>query len=224
MKRGPPPPLFTQVAMNTTLSAATCGITVFLLKFVIVRKYDVGALCNGILAGLVSITAGCGNMECGSAVLTGFIGAFFYMAASMLLVRLKIDDPVDASPVHGACGIWGLLAAGLFDWGKGFDHYHGWSGFGCMTGDDGECLKNVGGTAVGAQIVMILAIIAWAGTLSTLSFLALKYSGLLRIDEHIEKVGYDMHKHSPSKAYAFNAYGGYVKESSSEASGSEGSE
>ncbi|CAE7563912.1 AMT1-2 [Symbiodinium sp. KB8] len=179
-------------------------------------QYDVGALCNGILAGLVSITAGCGNMECGSAVLTGFIGAFFYMAASMLLVRLKIDDPVDASPVHGACGIWGLLAAGLFDWGRGFDHYHGWSGFGCMTGDDGECLKNVGGTAVGAQIVMILAIIAWAGTLSTLSFLALKYSGLLRIDEHIEKVGYDMHKHSPSKAYAFNAYGGYVKESSSE--------
>ena len=181
--------------MNTTLSAATCGITVFLLKFVIVRKYDVGALCNGILAGLVSITAGCGNMECGSAVLTGFIGTFFYMAASMLLVRLKIDDPVDASPVHGACGIWGLLAAGLFDWGQGFDHYHGWSGFGCMAGDDGECLKNVGGTAVGAQIVMILAIIAWAGTLSTLAFLALKFSGLLRIDEHIEKVGYDMHSH-----------------------------
>eukprot|EP00439_Symbiodinium_sp_Y106_P063379 s1557_g9.t2 len=91
--------------MNTTLSAATCGITVFLLKFVLVRKYDVGALCSGILSGLVSITAGCGNMECGSAILTGFIGAFFYQAASSLLVRLKIDDPVDASAVHGACGI-----------------------------------------------------------------------------------------------------------------------
>ena len=139
--------------MNTTLSAATCGITVFLLKFVLVRKYDVGALCSGILSGLVSITAGCGNMECGSAVLTGFIGAFFYQAASSLLVRLKIDDPVDASAVHGACGIWGLLAAGLFDWGKGFDHYHGWSGFGCMTGDDGACRHGPGGAAVGAQIV-----------------------------------------------------------------------
>ncbi|CAE7236042.1 AMT1-3, partial [Symbiodinium sp. KB8] len=196
--------LAAQVAMNTTLSAATCGITVFLLKFVLVRKYDVGALCNGILSGLVSITAGCGNMECGSAVLTGFIGAFFYQAASSLLVRLKIDDPVDASAVHGACGVWGLLAAGLFDWGKGFDHYHGWSGFGCMAGDDGACRSGLGGAAIGAQIVMILAIIAWAGTLSTLSFLVLKFSGLLRIGENIEKVGYDMHSHSPPKAYAFS--------------------
>ncbi|CAE7839305.1 AMT1-3, partial [Symbiodinium sp. CCMP2592] len=209
--------LAAQVAMNTTLSAATCGITVFLLKFVLVRKYDVGALCNGILSGLVSITAGCGNMECGSAVLTGFIGAFFYQAASSLLVRLKIDDPVDASAVHGACGIWGLLAAGLFDWGKGFDHYHGWSGFGCMTGDDGACRSGLGGAAIGAQIVMILAIIAWAGTLSTLSFLILKFSGLLRIGEDIEKVGYDMHSHSPPKAYAFS--GNDPKSSSSEESG-----
>ncbi|CAE7628187.1 AMT1-3 [Symbiodinium necroappetens] len=212
--------LAAQVAMNTTLSAATCGITVFLLKFVLVRKYDVGALCNGILSGLVSITAGCGNMECGSAVLTGFIGAFFYQAASSLLVRLKIDDPVDASAVHGACGVWGLLAAGLFDWGKGFDHYHGWSGFGCMAGDDGACRKGLGGAAIGAQIVMILAIIAWAGTLSTLSFLVLKFSGLLRIGENIEKVGYDMHSHSPPKAYAFNGHD--PKSSSSEESGSEG--
>jgi len=212
--------LAAQVAMNTTLSAATCGITVFLLKFVLVRKYDVGALCNGILSGLVSITAGCGNMECGSAVLTGFIGAFFYQAASSLLVRLKIDDPVDASAVHGACGVWGLLAAGLFDWGKGFDHYHGWSGFGCMAGDDGACRSGLGGAAIGAQIVMILAIIAWAGTLSTLSFLVLKFSGLLRIGENIEKVGYDMHSHSPPKAYAFSGHD--PKSSSSEESGSDG--
>jgi len=205
--------LAAQVAMNTTLSAATCGISVFLLKFVLVRKYDVGALCNGILSGLVSITAGCGNMECGSAVLTGFIGAFFYQAASMLLVRLKIDDPVDASAVHGACGLWGLLAAGLFDWGKGFDHYHGWSGFGCMTGDDGACSKGLGGSAIAAQLVMIVAIIAWAGTLSTLSFLALRFSGLLRIDDHTEKIGYDMHSHSPPKAYAFNAYDAKLEDS-----------
>ena len=41
--------------------------------------------------------------------------------SSMLLQKLKIDDPVDAAPVHGFCGIWGVLACGLFDWGKGFD-------------------------------------------------------------------------------------------------------
>ena len=74
MKSGSDGALAAQVAMNTTLAAATGGITVFLLRYVITHKYDVGALCNGILAGLVSITAGCGNMESGSAVATGSIG------------------------------------------------------------------------------------------------------------------------------------------------------
>ena len=120
--------LAAQVAMNTTLSAATGGITVFLLRYLILKKYDVGGLCNGILAGLVSITAGCGNVECGSAFAIGLVGAFVYQASSMLLQKLKIDDPVDAAPVHGFCGIWGVLAAGFLDWGKGVDHYHGWSG------------------------------------------------------------------------------------------------
>eukprot|EP00434_Breviolum_minutum_P036557 symbB.v1.2.032391.t1/scaffold3856.1/size95938/9 len=64
------------------------------------------------LTGLVSITAGCGNMECGSAFATGLIGGIVYQGSSMLLQKLKIDDPVDASPVHGFCGIWGVLACG----------------------------------------------------------------------------------------------------------------
>ncbi|CAE7388252.1 amtB, partial [Symbiodinium necroappetens] len=55
--------------------------------------YDVGGLCNGILAGLVSITAGCGNVECGSAFAIGLLGAFVYQGSSMLLQKLKIDDP-----------------------------------------------------------------------------------------------------------------------------------
>ena len=125
--------LAAQVAMNTTLAAATGGITVFLLRYAIMKKYDVGGLCNGILAGLVSITAGCGNVECGSAFAIGLVGAFVYQGSSMLLQKLKIDDPVDASPVHGFCGIWGVLAAGFLDWGKGIDQYHGWSGQ-AMTG------------------------------------------------------------------------------------------
>ena len=126
--------LAAQVAMNTTLAAATGGITVFILRYAVTRKYDVGGLCNGILAGLVSITAGCGNVECGSAFAIGLVGAFVYQASSMLLQKLKIDDPVDASPVHGFCGIWGVLAAGFLDWGKGVDHYHGWSGQGRKCG------------------------------------------------------------------------------------------
>ncbi|CAJ1346012.1 unnamed protein product, partial [Effrenium voratum] len=152
--------LAAQVAMNTTLAAATGGITVFILRYAILRKYDVGGLCNGILAGLVSITAGCGNMECGSAFATGLVGAMVYQGASMLLQKLKIDDPVDAAPVHGFCGIWGCIACGLFDWGKGVDHFHGWSGWGCMqTADESSCKTGIGGTAIGAQFIMVLMII-----------------------------------------------------------------
>ena len=202
MKSGSDGALAAQVAMNTTLAAATGGITVFLLRYVIMKKYDVGALCNGILAGLVSITAGCGNMESGCAFATGLIGGFVYQAASMLLQKLKIDDPVDACPVHGFCGAWGIIAAGLFDWGKGFDHYHGWSGFGCMENDDGSCQSGIGGSAIAAQVIMVLVIVAWSGSFAALGFFVLKKTGLLRYSDHVEEVGIDSHHHSPPKAYA----------------------
>eukprot|EP00438_Fugacium_kawagutii_P026969 Skav224409 [mRNA] locus=scaffold657:102889:110153:+ [translate_table: standard] len=205
MKSGADGALAAQVAMNTTLSAAAGGLTVFIVRYVITHKYDVGALCNGILGGLVSITAGCGSMESGSAVATGVIGGFVYQAASMLLQKLKIDDPVDAVPVHGFCGAWGVIAAGLFDWGRGVDTFHGWSGFGCMEHDEDSgksgCRTGIGGPAIGAQFIMVLMIVLWSGTLSSIGFFVLKKTGLLRISEEVEEVGMDTHHHSPPKAY-----------------------
>ncbi|CAE7943691.1 AMT1-1 [Symbiodinium sp. KB8] len=198
--------LAAQVAMNTTLAAATGGITVFLLRYLITKKYDVGGLCNGILAGLVSITAGCGNVECGSAFAIGLVGAFVYQGSSMLLQKLKIDDPVDASPVHGFCGIWGVLAAGFLDWGKGIDQYHGWSGWGCVT-EGTACKTGLGGDAIGAQFALIAMVILWSGSLSTIAFLILKLTGLLRISEDVEAVGIDEKSHSPPKAYSLSADG-----------------
>ncbi|CAK0828784.1 unnamed protein product [Prorocentrum cordatum] len=194
-----------QVAMNTTISAATGGMTVFFLRYIISHTYDVGGLCNGILAGLVSITAPCGNVEAGSALMIGFIGAFVYQGCSMLLQKLKIDDPVDAVPVHGACGIWGVLAAFFFDWGVGFKHFHGWSGFSCTVDPDtGNCDDYATGNVLAAHIVMILAIILWSGTLSGATFFVLKMTGKLRIDEQTEDMGLDAAKHSPPKAYTMS--------------------
>eukprot|EP00438_Fugacium_kawagutii_P014616 Skav210587 [mRNA] locus=scaffold3272:188870:205213:+ [translate_table: standard] len=195
--------LAAQVAMNTTISAATGGIVVFILRYLLVKKYDVGGLCNGILAGLVSITAGCGNMESGSAFATGLIGAIVYQGASMLMVKLKIDDPVDACPVHGACGMWGVFAAGVFDWGY-HDYYHGWSAWDCMM-TDGECTSNINGSALGANLIMILMIILWSGGLSAIGFFVLMKTGKLRIDEYTEEEGMDSRHHSPPKAYCFPA-------------------
>merc|ERR1719230_131613 len=126
--------------MMNTLSAACGGLTVFILRyFMNGRKYDLGALCNGILAGLVSITAGCSNVESGSAFLIGIVGGLIFVGSSALIKKLKIDDPVDAFSVHGSCGIWGCIAAAVFDFGAGTDKHHGWGGFSATSwSEDGE--------------------------------------------------------------------------------------
>merc|ERR1719375_2527794 len=132
------------VMMNTTLSAAIGGLTVFILRYFIQgRKYDLSALCNGILAGLVSITAPCSNVESGSACIIGVVGGFVYCGSSALVQKLKIDDPVDASSVHGACGIWGCIAAALFDFGAGTDKHHGWSTWTAVTWEEDGNTKNM---------------------------------------------------------------------------------
>ena len=89
-------------------------------------------------------------------------GVFVYLAGSMLLPKLNLDDPVNASPAHGFCGILGTPAT-LFDWGKGFDHYGGWSGFSCKPASDTDstCMAGTGGTAIIAQLFMALVIILW---------------------------------------------------------------
>jgi Amt family ammonium transporter len=192
--------LAAQVAMNTTISASIGGITVFVIKFALIRKYDIGALCNGILAGLVSITAGCGNVECGTAWAIGLLGGFVYVGASELMRQIKVDDPLDAFAVHGACGAWGVLAAALFDWGKGFDFAHGWSGFDCVAAD-GKCVSGAGGEIIAANIVEIVAIASWVAILSLAIFIPLRLAGLLVATVETQEIGMDAAKHSPTKAY-----------------------
>merc|ERR1712159_821351 len=189
------------VMMNTTLSAATGGVTVFLVTYAVTKKYDCAALCNGILAGLVSITAGCSNVESGSAVLIGLLGGCIYFGSSALIKKLKIDDPVDASSVHGACGIWGCLAAALFDFGAGTDKHHGWGGFSATSyEEDGKDMYMTTGDALVANLCKIFFVIAWSGGLSLVLFGALKMAKVLRVEEETESVGMDSECASP-KAY-----------------------
>merc|ERR1712187_141612 len=101
-----------QVAMNTTIAAAVGGLVVFGLRAILLKGlYDIGGFCNGILAGLVSITAPCGTVHSHDAFVIGLLGGFVYQGSSVLLKTLRIDDPIDAFAVHGACGAWGVLAA-----------------------------------------------------------------------------------------------------------------
>lgn len=71
-------------------------------------------ICNGLIAGLVSITAGCNNVQNYSAFLIGGLGGFIYIGACKIMNYLKIDDPCKATQIHGFCGFWGVLAVGFF--------------------------------------------------------------------------------------------------------------
>merc|ERR1719384_2128848 len=108
----------------------------------------------------------------------------------MLLRLAKVDDVVDAIPVHGACGMWGVLAMGFFG-----------------NPDDGMGGNGVfyGGDQLGTQVFATLVIILWVGALSLLIFLPLKHLGALRMGDEFQDKGADFMEHSPPKAYAEQA-------------------
>jgi len=169
------------VACNTTLAPVVAGLVVFFLRAQVVEPkcLDVGGFCNGILAGLVSITAGCGSVKPFEAMVIGLVGGFVYQGASMLIRKLEIDDVVDAVPVHGACGIWGLLALGIFGEGSIFS----------------------GSSQIVTQLLAAVIIFVWVGGLSTAIFLPLKMVGWLRLSDDFQDKGADEMEHSPRKSY-----------------------
>jgi len=140
-------------------------------------------------------------VESGSAVVIGIIGALIYQGTSVLLQKVKVDDPIDAFAVHGAAGAWGVIACALFDWGTGMDYFNGWSGFSCMQDADGNCASGMWGKAFAANIVEVIMILVWVGGLSALVFVPLRLTGLLRAPDDVQEQGMDTAKHSPSKAY-----------------------
>jgi Amt family ammonium transporter len=104
-----------KTAVATTLAVAAGGLTNLAIHFFLTdHVMNVGEICSGVLAGLVSITAGCSVVEPWAAVVIGIIGAFAYTAGSIILDKLEIDDAVNATPVHYFAGFWGLLAPGFF--------------------------------------------------------------------------------------------------------------
>jgi Amt family ammonium transporter len=183
---------------TTTLSAAAGGLTVlFIDKVVGSKTWDVGQLCNGILAGLVSITAGCAAVYPYAALIMGFLGAFVYKGASLFVLRLcKVDDPLDAFAVHGACGFWGVIAAALF----AISEFTGGNN-GLFAGGD-SC-----GDYLAAGLIFCLADIAWTGSWSVIMFLPLKLAGLLRVSAEVEEAGMDISKHGGSAYYGSEAGG-----------------
>jgi Amt family ammonium transporter len=102
------------VATNTTLAACTGGLAAIFVMYFQTKKWDTTAIINGFLAGLVGITCPCYWVSGLGACIIGAVAGVLVIMAMELLERLRIDDPVGAWPVHGACGIWGTLSLGLF--------------------------------------------------------------------------------------------------------------
>ena len=111
------------VLVNTSLSAAAGALGGFLMGYIAFKRLDLGMVLNGVLAGLVGITAGADLMMPGVSILIGFISGLLVVLSAMGLDKLKLDDAVGAVSVHLSCGIWGTLVVGIFGTKAGWDQF-----------------------------------------------------------------------------------------------------
>lgn len=184
-------------AVTTTIAAATGGVVTLVVVKLRDHIFDLIATLNGILAGLVSITASCAFVHPYAAFIIGGIGALVYIGAAMLLLKLKIDDPLEAFPIHGAGGFWGVIAVGLFN----VREFQG------IAGSDSEiwgAFYGGGGQLLGINLAGALIIAMWTAVLIGTLFALMKVAGILRISAEEEIIGNDVSKHGGA-AYPVDA-------------------
>jgi Amt family ammonium transporter len=176
------------VAVTTTLAAAAGAIGATIVSTLTSGKPDLTMIINGILAGLVSITAGCGDMTLAGAWFAGLVGGIIVVFSVAALDAAEIDDPVGAFSVHGVCGVWGTLVIGL--WGTAVQGDG--AGMGLFNGGGiNLLLVQALGAAAYAIWTLVTCWIAWSiiGVLLPLRLsknmliLVLRYS-YLKIMEH----------------------------------------
>ena len=108
------PALVSLTLVTTALAASAGAVGAMITSWTVLKKPDLSMVLNGVLAGLVGITAGADQMAAGSATIIGLIAGAIVVFAVLFFDKIKIDDPVGALSVHLVCGIWGTLAVGLF--------------------------------------------------------------------------------------------------------------
>ena len=173
------------IAVTTNLAAAAGAIVAMVVSWIIMKKPDASMALNGALAGLVSITAPCDGVTPIGAISIGIIGgALVVLSVLFIDNKLKIDDPVGAVSVHGVCGLWGTLAAGLFNMESGLFY--------------GGGLRQLGVQILGAG-----AAICWAFGLGLVLFYGIKKTIGLRVTAEEELKGLDIGEHG------MEAYSGF---------------
>lgn len=165
------------VFLTTNLAAACGGIATMFVTWLKYGKPSFSLTLNGVLAGLVGITAGCDAVDAWGAIIIGLVcGTVLVYAIEFIDRKLHIDDPVGASSVHGVCGILGTLMTGLFSVSEGLFYGHGW-GF------------------LGAEAFGILMIDLWAAVTGVILFYSIKKIHGLRVSARIEDEGLDIYEH-----------------------------
>ncbi len=164
-------------AINTLLAGATGSVVALYIQLARTGKLDILMACNGALAGLVGVTAPVAFIAPWAAVVIGALAAPIMMISVNVIEKLfKIDDPVGAISVHGTCGLWGLLAVGIFANGN--------NGVTGLVGGDA--------TQIVSQLISMGVVLAWALVTGFAMFLALKGTMGVRVSEEEEEVGLDV--------------------------------
>jgi ammonium transporter, Amt family len=161
------PGAVSKVLVTTSIAAAAGAVGAYLATRLIIKSNDITMVLNGILAGLVGITAGADIVSVTSAFIIGIVAGSIVVSAVLFFDRIKIDDPVGAISVHMVCGIWGTLATGIFGTGAN----------------------------VMAQLTGILAVGAFSFTAALIIFYTIKSMIGLRVDEKEEVEGLDIYEH-----------------------------
>ncbi|MGM9736462.1 MAG: ammonium transporter [Candidatus Cryptobacteroides sp.] len=166
-----------KVFCTTNMAAATGGIATLVFTWILFGKPSLSLVCNGILAGLVGITAGCDAVSVAGAAIIGAVCGLAMTGSVYLLDNvLHIDDPVGAVSVHGVCGILGTLAVGLFSLDGGLFYGGGWH-------------------LLGIQAIGIASIAAWAFGLGFLMMFVLDKVKGIRVEARVEEEGLDIYEH-----------------------------
>ncbi|MDL4841103.1 ammonium transporter [Aquibacillus rhizosphaerae] len=176
------PSLVPMVIGTTVLSTSGALLASALYTKIRFKRVDASLSLNGVLGGLVGITAGCAEISLGGSIIVGLIsGVLLVEGIRFLDTKLKIDDPVGAITVHGICGIWGTLAVGLFSTSSGLFYGNGI-------------------TQLGIQAIGVIAVIAWTMiTVGAFTFIISRVSPI-RVSEEEEISGLDFAEHG-SNAY-----------------------
>ncbi len=179
------------VAVNTNLAAAAGGLLAMVVSWLFVtKKPDLATTLNGVLAGLVAVTAPCAYVTPINAIIIGAIGGVIVVYGAILLEKLKIDDPVSAVPVHLMNGIWGTLAIGIFATENGV--------IGLIGGNTSQII---------AQLIGVAAVGIWCVLTAAILFFGILKGWLgLRVSREEEGKGLDILEHG-TEAYPGDVIG-----------------